>query len=154
MKVITTRFGEVEIEENETFFFPEGLIGFGRFKQYFFLANPTGGPFEWLQAVEPPDLAFVVADPGPFAPDYNIKVKADMLQPIELTDVSQAVIRVILVVPRGNPMAMTANLQGPLVMNMEKRLGMQLVLTDAGYSTRHPVFPEGSEIVTPQRAKE
>jgi flagellar assembly factor FliW len=33
----------------------------------------------------------------------------------------------------------TANLLGPLVINPRTRRGRQLVLTESGYSTRHPV---------------
>ena len=39
----------------------------------------------------------------------------------------------------------TANLLGPLVVNPATRRGRQLVLTDSGYSTRHPVARLASE---------
>ena len=34
----------------------------------------------------------------------------------------------------------TVNLQGPLLFNLEKRLGLQFIIQDGKYSTRHPLF--------------
>ena len=39
----------------------------------------------------------------------------------------------------------TVNLQGPLLFNLEKRLGLQFIIQDGKYSTRHPLF--GDKIV-------
>ncbi len=142
MKIQTTRFGEKEIAVNEVYFFPEGLLGFGAFKKYFTLENPSGGPFEWLQSVDAPNLAFVVCDPLLFRPEYRIKVKKEDLESIKLEDIADAIIRVILVVPKGRPEQMTANLQGPIVFNKRDMMAKQLVLPGDEYSTRYRVFPE------------
>ena len=53
--------------------------------------------------------------------------------------VERALVIVILVVPR-DPWGITANLQGPLVINTRERLGIQLVLNVPEYTTRHLVF--------------
>jgi flagellar assembly factor FliW len=142
MKVHTTRFGELEVGGDEIYYFPEGLLGFGSVKRYFTLANPTGGPFEWLQAVEPPNLAFVVCDPHTFKPDYQIKAKKEDMELIKIERVEDAVVRVILVIPKGHPERMTANLQGPIVFNAHAKLAKQLVLPGDDYGTRYRVFPE------------
>ena len=34
----------------------------------------------------------------------------------------------------------TVNLQGPLLFNLEKRIGLQFIIQDGKYSTRHPLF--------------
>ena len=34
----------------------------------------------------------------------------------------------------------TINLQGPLVLNPEKRLGLQFIIPEGKYSTRHLLF--------------
>ncbi len=141
MKVQTTRFGEVEIPDGEVYCFPEGLLGFGQVKVYFILQNPKGGPFSWLQAVDPGSLAFVVCDPGMFLQDYQMKVRKEDLASLELDDVKNGFAMVILTVPK-DPVNITANLVGPLVFNPKKRLAKQIVLTDPGLSTRHRIFAE------------
>ncbi len=143
MKIRTTRFGEAEVPESEVFAFPEGLLGFADIRSYAILPNPKGGPFAWLQAAEVPALAFVIADPSLFFPDYRVQVRPEDIAPIRLEDVSAGAVRVILTVP-GDPKEITANLQGPLVFNREARLARQLVLSDAALSTRRPVFKEAT----------
>ena len=146
MKIQTTRFGEIPVSEDGIYFFPEGLLGFGAFKKYFTLENPSGGPFEWLQSVDAPNLAFVVCDPLLFRPEYRIKVKREDLESIKLEDIADAIVRVVLVVPKGRPELMTANLQGPIVFNKRDMLAKQLVLPGDKYGTRYRVFPETAAV--------
>ena len=42
----------------------------------------------------------------------------------------------------------TVNLQGPLLFNLEKRLGLQFIIQDGKYSTRHPLFSENAKTST------
>ena len=39
--------------------------------------------------------------------------------------------------------SITSNLQGPLVVNVQGRIGMQLVLADKRWSTRHELLQVG-----------
>ena len=110
MKVETTRFGQVEIKDEEVYYFPEGLLGFNSIKNYFTIKNPGGGPFLWLQAVQPPNLAFVICDPLLFKQDYKIEIRKEDLEAIELEDVTKGLVFVILVVPKDRPEDMTANI--------------------------------------------
>ena len=68
MIVNTTRFGQVEIDDDRVLEFPKGLLGFARHQRYA-LIQPTGESyFFWLQAIDAPELAFVVTDPSVQAP--------------------------------------------------------------------------------------
>ncbi len=143
MKVKTTRFGEVDVADDAVWNFPEGILGFAAVRMYFILNNPKGGPFQWLQAVDPPALAFVVCDPALLRPDYRVTVRKEDLASIELEKAEDGFVMVIVTVPK-NPMEMTANLQGPIVFNPKRRLAKQIVLNDAAWPTRHRVFPEAA----------
>jgi len=139
MKVATTRFGEIELREEDIITFKRGLIGFPDFKRYVIIDHPGGGPFKWLQAVDAPQLAFAITDPLIFFPDYRVPVAMEDLEEIRITNAEDGVVVVILVVPR-DPYGITANLQGPVVINMKDRLGMQLVLNVPEYTTKHLIF--------------
>ncbi|MBN2326710.1 MAG: flagellar assembly protein FliW [Candidatus Omnitrophica bacterium] len=130
------RFGEVEIPIPEILTFPEGLLGFGRFHQYAILQDPGEAPFLWLQSIEKSDLSFVIADPFLFFPGYDIQVKTAELDDIDLRDLSKAVVYAIITIPK-NPMNLTANLRGPVVINSEAKLAKQFVLIDDRYHTKH-----------------
>ena len=143
MKIKTTRFGEIEVPDGEILAFPEGLVGLPALKSFASVPHPGGGPFRWLQSVEEPSLAWIVTDPAIFFPDYKVKVRAEDLTSIRLTDLSAGLVLVTLAVSPA-PKEITANLQGPLVMNLEARLAKQLVLSEPGLSTRHAV-PVGAK---------
>lgn len=146
IEIETTRFGKVTVEEENIIFFPEGLIGFGPFKRYVILPNPSGGPFQWLQSVESPGLAFVICDPLTFKPDYKVNVRREDLSSIRIRDVEQGAVTVIVVIPRGGtPQDMTANLKGPIIININDRLAKQVILSGDEYEVKYPVFKEPGE---------
>jgi len=139
MLIETPRFGKLEVDEEKVISFPEGLLGFRDFKRYVF-HDPSGkGILLWMQSVDVPTLAFVVADPRLLKQDYEVKVTAAQLEGLDISDPSQAQVWVILTIPE-DPTKMTANLQGPLVVNPGRRLGAQVVLNEEGVTTKHPVL--------------
>lgn len=140
MKVKTTRFGELECQESQLLIFPEGLVGFPEHHRYVLLDIEGQEPFRWLQSLEEPGLAFVILDPRLFKPDYEVPINAGELEALEIADPSRALVLTIVTVPPDNPLEMTANLLGPLLINPERGLARQLVLAGSGHPTRHRVL--------------
>ena len=137
MKVNTTRFGEIEIDQERIITFPKGILGFPDSFRFALLQTNDEGNFFWLQSVERPDLAFVVCDPLLFVPDYQVSTKTQDFEYIELEDMKNA--QVFIVVNKVDR-SLTGNLQGPLVINVLNHCGCQLVLSEKKYSTRHPLM--------------
>ncbi len=141
MKVKTSRFGEVEVDEQRLIEFPKGLLGFPKYTRYVLIQPNEEGYFFWLQSVDAPELAFVVTDPAIFVPDYEVPLKPDQLAELGTDDPSE--VQVLTIVnKRGS--VLTGNLQGPLVVHMHRRVGEQLVLADRRFSTRVPLLELGS----------
>jgi flagellar assembly factor FliW len=141
MKVKTSRFGEVEVDEQRLIEFPKGLLGFPKYTRYVLIQPNEEGYFFWLQSVDAPELAFVVTDPAIFVPDYEVPLKPDQLAELGADDPSE--VQVLTIVnKRGS--VLTGNLQGPLVVHMHRRVGEQLVLADRRFSTRVPLLELGS----------
>jgi flagellar assembly factor FliW len=141
MKLETTRFGAMDVPEADVYTFSEGLLGFADARRFALLDGPKGGPFRWLQSADDPSLAFVVADPAPFFADYRVRVREEDLASVGLKDVAEGSVLVILTVPR-DPRQITANLQGPLVLNRGARRARQLILAEPGLTTRHRLFKD------------
>lgn len=139
MLIETPKFGKIEVDEDRIITFPEGILGFRDFKRYVFHQPTENAVFLWMQCVELPALAFVVTDPRVFKPDYRVNVTAAQLEALEITDPTRASVWVILTIPE-DPTKMTANLQGPVVVNPEKRLGAQMVINEEGVTTKYPVL--------------
>ncbi len=142
MKIKTTRFGEVTVEDSAAISFPEGMVGFPDARTFVIFDGPEGTPFKWLQSADKPDLAFVICDPAVFKQDYRITATPAELSGLQLDRLENAVVCVVLSIP-SDPWRMTANLLGPVVFNAARKLGKQLVLAGTEYTTKHPVFPQG-----------
>jgi flagellar assembly factor FliW len=134
MIIETSRFGPLEVDERRLIRFPKGILGFPDQQEYALIQTAENSVFYWLQAVGRPELAFVVCDPRTFVGDYVVPVKLEELSQIGLTEPGAA--QVFTIVNKVDSL-LTANLQGPLIINVETRTGRQLVLSDRRYSTRH-----------------
>ena len=140
MKVITKAYGPVEVDERQKVSFPQGLFGFESFKD-FVLLDAEQQPFYWLQSLDVEQIAFVLINPFLFRPDYEMNIDNEELLPIGITEPEKAVIFSIVTIPDdGTPM--TANLQGPLVINRDNRKGIQAVLSDSRWKTKHDILAE------------
>jgi len=133
----TSRFGQLEVDQDRLITFDEGILGFPTQREYALVQTGHGSGFYWLQSVCTPDLAFVVCDPRLFVPDFQVPVKLEDLQCIEMTEAEEA--QVFVIVNKVGDL-LTGNLQGPLVVNTVNRRARQLVLSDKRYSTRHPLM--------------
>lgn len=149
MKLETTRFGILDVEEKQIIEFPDGLYGFEKETRFTFLPfNPNvESPMEWMQSVQSPHLAFVITDPYLYVPDYKLKLLTEDKTKIGLEQDESFLTRSIVTIPE-NYTEMTANLVAPLVINSKKGLGKQFVLTSMEYDTRHFLLPEEMRTTT------
>jgi flagellar assembly factor FliW len=136
MNVQTTRFGNVDIDESRIITFPAGLLGFSSYKRYVLLQPDEEGVFFWLQSMDAPDLAFVVTDPALWVEDYQAPIRREQLEDLGMDDSEDA--QVFAIVNKYDR-SLTANLQGPLVVNLQNQKAMQLVLAEKKWSTRHEI---------------
>jgi len=143
MKVETSRFGTLDMSEKEIVRFPEGLYGFEKETEFTLLPfNPNvESPMEWMQSLKSTHLAFVITDPYLYLPDYKLKLSEEDKKRVELEDDDLHLTRAIVTIPE-NYSEMTANLIAPLVINKEKGIAKQFVLTNMNYDTRHYLLPE------------
>ena len=140
MQIQTTRFGAVDIDESRTIEFPAGLLGFSSYRKFALLQPDDNGVFFWLQSTESADLAFVVTDPALWIPDFQVNIRKEQMDELGLREVSEAQ---VLVIVNKREHSLTANLQGPLVINSANRSAMQLVLAEKKWSTRHELVKLG-----------
>jgi len=139
----SSRLGQIEIHDTEIIQFPEGLYGFETQKRFCLLPFDTtiDCPLKWLQSLDNPDLAFVVTDPFLYVPDYRVVLSPEEQRLFHASPADTLVTLVIVRVPEDYT-KMTANLVAPLVVNPQKMIGRQVVLSNPEYDTRHYLLPE------------
>src|SRR4029077_17129494 len=92
---------------------PQGLVGFPRLRRYVLLEHRPRSPFKWLLAIDHPELAVAVANPGELVAGYEppLETAARLLE----THPSDIALLVIVTIP-GDPTLMTVNLMAPVVV--------------------------------------
>ena len=138
MKVQTKAYGEMEVNERQRLRFPHGLFGFEDLHEYVLL-DAGQQPFFWLQSTDRVEVAFVLLDPRVFLPDYRLDVGEEELRELGVEAGEDVIDFVIITIPE-DPSGMTANLQGPVVINRRTRLGKQCISRDPEMPVRYRVM--------------
>jgi flagellar assembly factor FliW len=140
MNIDTKYHGTVAVKEEDIICFPHGLPGFANEKR-FVLLPLADTPFVILQSVETPALGFVLIEPFSYFPTYEFELDEATVEQLNIESERDVAVYVILTV--ADPFhETTANLQAPIVINVHKRLGKQVILTNTDYKTKHRLFPE------------
>ena len=140
MNVATKAYGLIEVDERQKIIFPRGLFGFEALKDYILL-DAERQPFYWLQSIDEEQVAFILVNPFLFRPDYEVNISNEELAEIGIHSPEKALILSIVTIPPDSS-PMTANLQGPLIINRDTRTGKQAVLSDTRWKTKHDIMEE------------
>ncbi len=127
MQINTTRFGSVELLPEDILLFPAGLFGFEEALHWVLLGDAENESLAWLQNVSQPELALPVVSPRRFVPDYQVRVAKSQLLPLQFGAFDQAY---VLGIVGKDEQGLTLNLKAPLVINLDRRIGRQVITSD------------------------
>jgi flagellar assembly factor FliW len=91
------------------------------------LADNQNEALGWLQSAERPEVALAVVSPRRFVPDYQIRLSRREIDPLAIERIEDA--QVLVIVGRAER-SLSLNLKAPLVFNLARRLGAQVVAKD------------------------
>ena len=141
MQINTKAYGTVDIDDRQLLRFPNGLFGFETLSD-FALLDAAQQPFYWLQSVDVEQVAFVLIKPNIFRPEYTPAVTKPDLEALGLENTEGDDALVFSIVTFVENETMTANLQGPVIINRNSRTGRQCISTDPRWQTRHNIAEE------------
>jgi flagellar assembly factor FliW len=134
VKILTTRFGEIEINERKIITFPMGIPGFRDLKRFVLIDYKD--QIKWLHAVDDPDVAFIVINPFIVFPSYSVDIKDDEELFLGIKEPADIVVLTILCVANN---IVTANLRCPIVLNSANYLAAQILMDDEKYDFHTPM---------------
>jgi flagellar assembly factor FliW len=146
MQVESTRFGTVEVADDEVVVFDDGLPGFAGRRRMVLLGGGQlpGSELDaqhhtvfWLQDVTDPDLAFMTIVPWSAYPDYDIDIDASELDASDPDDV--CVLSIVTVRREHGGVRLTSNLLAPVVIDTVRRRGRQIILQDQDWPLQAPL---------------
>lgn len=138
MKIQTSMWGEIEVQEEVIYSFSKGLPGFDDEHQ-FALIPWEDTPFLYLQSLQQSELSFLLVNPFLFSPGYSFELPEADREELEIRDQVE-VYSMVTIHTQVN--RSTMNLLAPVVLNPENRTGKQVVLHQSGYETRCLIWPE------------
>ena len=142
IKINSKPFGEITVTEDSIIEFQDGLFGFEDVKKYVIIdESDPDSPFKWLQAVDIPSLAFVLIRPIDFLKEYMLSISDSDLTAIDATSPENLLVFSIVTIP-GDPSLMTANLQGPIIINPNSMKGRQAISMNDKYHVKHLILEE------------
>ena len=162
IQIESSRFGTLLVDEGRVITFPNGLLGFPDHRRFALIQTGEENYFFWLQSVDEPNLAFVVTDPAIFFKGYDVPLRDETRQELQLplgraeVDEAETVPQHLQVFVICNKVDdwLTGNLLGPLVVNAQNRLAQQVVLTEKKWTTRQPLMRlESESAAAPAKAR-
>ena len=138
MDVKTKTMGTVHVDEDKIIEFPRGLLGFEDYHKYALIESEYS-PFIWMQSLDEQNLAFLVVDPFLIAADYELDVDDKTLLEIGLDSPADVAVFSIITIPADSG-PVTANLQGPVVINRKNNQALQVILSDSKWTTKHNII--------------
>ena len=138
---MTTIFDSTEFfwgDESPIINFPYGMIGLEEWDKFVLVSHPAGGPFHLLESVADKRMSFIVVEPNFFKSDYYIDQVDYDLGWFQVDSDEESAPKVYCIVSvEEDPLLISVNLLGPLLINIELGIGKQIVLSSTKYSARH-----------------
>lgn len=132
MKIKSNVFGEQEADPESILTFPKGMPGFENLTRYKLFHEDKDQPVvHFLQSVDDPNVSFSVVDPALLGLNYQFVLTDQEEQLLKLESADDIMVLLIAYKPQPNTAAkanISANIDGPIVLNVRSRLGMQKVL--------------------------
>ena len=139
MKVTSVYLGDQEIDPDTIISFPNGIPGFENDTRYkLFNVDEENSKVFWLQSLDDSEVMFSVTLPETFNVAYEISISDEELEVLDVDDPEKVIVLLVLSRPgdvfdeeapaQDTSVGVRANLNSPLLINLDKQLAMQKVL--------------------------
>ena len=139
---ISTRFGVMEFPKDQALTLPHGLLGFAGLTLYGLTNIPGTGDsqFKFLQSLEEPNLGFIVlpvkSGGGVIAEEHL----QSAYQEHKVAEADSVVLLIVTIRPQvEGGVKLTANAQGPIIVDAVRRMAWQHVMHEGDYAVQHPL---------------
>lgn len=139
-RIIKNRqMGSIKVDPSKVITFPEGVLGFEDIREYVIIDFEDHEPFQWLVALDDPEVQFPIISPLLVKEDYSPSLARETVSQIgDFSDEDLLLYAIVTIRP--GAIKVTADLKGPIIINQKTRLGKQIILDSDEYPLDHPVI--------------
>ena len=141
---LETSRGMIRVEKKNMVHLPLGLYGFEDYTDFALFDLKDCEPFRSMLSIQKGGPDFVVVESALIFEDYDPLESIGPLDEIGLGSPVEIVF-LSLVTLAENPEDITANLRGPILLNLATRKAIQVVLQDEKYSTKVPIMSRAED---------
>lgn len=135
MRLNTANFGTLEVGEDKFIIFKDGIPGFKELKKYI-LIESENGKFQYLQSVEDSNVCFTMINPYSIKEDYAPVISESYFEKLGGGKSQEFTLYAVVCLKKPIEES-TVNLAGPLLIHVDRRVGVQVITEDKHYTTRH-----------------
>lgn len=146
MKIQTSRFGELDVDDATLIELEAGMVGFPEARQFAWIAHRTSQQIAWLQSVHNKDLAFPLINAANICAGYPDVPVERMAEQVGLDFDDHEALALMVVLSAGPKARPIVNLMAPVVINSETRKGAQVVLTNTRFTMAELPPPEPKSV--------
>ena len=142
MRIQSPRFGEIDVEETQIIEFDGGLPGFPDCVQFVILDHDRETPLRWLQSLDRPEVAFLIAEPDQVVPGYRFDMPVGVLPAIGWNEGDEATDLGVFLILNVEDGELTANLGAPVIVHVRERRALQVIVDDPDIPIRQRIAPD------------
>ena len=141
MKLNTRYHGVKEYNESEIIYFKKGLPGFETLKKFILFTVEENEVFSILQSVEDEAIGLVATAPFNILKDYEFKLQDELVENLNIKSPEEVIV-LSTVTMHSEVEKITVNLKAPIIININSKLGEQIILDNDKYLIKHPLIQE------------
>lgn len=141
MELKTKCHGVIEYNNKDIIIFDKGIPGFEEYKKFIIAPLKDNELFNILHSIENEELGFISISPFQFMKDYEFELSDLLVEQLKIENPNDVAVYNLITL-NSDIKKITANLKAPIVINVEKKLAHQVILSDERYPVKYPLFKE------------
>ena len=139
MELITKHHGVREYGVEDIIVFKKGLPGFEELKNFIIFPFESNEAFSILHSIEDIEVGLVLVSPFTMMSDYEFKIPDNYIKELQITKPEEVLV-LTTVTLSSNIKDITTNLKAPIIININEKLGEQLILDKDKYKIKETLF--------------
>ncbi|MDD7794631.1 flagellar assembly protein FliW [Clostridium sp. 'White wine YQ'] len=139
MEIVTRFHGTFNYDEKDIINFPNGIMGFEDLKKFIIVQSKENEAFSIFQSLENSEVGLVVVSPFDVKKDYEIELNEEVIKSLSIENPEEVVLYNTVTL-NSDVYKITVNLKAPIIININKKVGKQVIIDKEDFKIKHPLI--------------
>lgn len=141
MKLNTKYHGVIDYNEDDVISFESGILGFEDLKKYIIFSLKDNEDFKIIHSIEDEGVGLVLMSPFLIRNDYEFELNENILKSLQIENESDVMVYTTVTL-NSDLKKITTNLKAPIIINVCKNIGKQIIVDNKDYLVKEQIFKE------------